>query len=427
MRYPFLIAVAALALPAAVFAAGLEPRSLSLDQALERAGQFNPSLRQAQIAVQNFAGALEHASVPVPSNPRVSLQTYEEERADGRVSKEIGIQFSQELWIAGQWNLRENAARSRLSAARQRLDYLSSSVAALTRAAFLRTLVAQRAVETAEEVLAANRVLFDFAQRRLEAGEANQLEVNTARIGLGRAQALVAGAEDQYRQAQLALAEVLWLDPAEELVLTGEIAPAELEIPDQAALLNRAVQRRGDLAAAAQEVLAAQEELQLARRQIIPNLQVFAVTESDINVGSGALVGLSFELPLLHRYGGERQQAAAELAAAQLERDTLQLAVRSQVLSAVSAYQASRLRLQALSDEVVAAASQNFDLAMQAFEAGELDAPALTSTQTDLINIRREYLDALNDLVEAGTGLESATGGLLFMSSDSTAGAGTAE
>ena len=415
MRYSFLTITVAMLLSHATIVNAAQLRTLSLDQALERASAFNPSLRQAQLAVQNFSGALEHASVPVPSNPQVSLQSYEQEQADGRVSTGIGIQVSQELWIAGQWNLRENAARSRLNAAQQRLDYLSSSISALTRAAFLNTLVAQRAVDTAEEVLAANDALFSFAQRRLEAGEATQLEVNVARIGLGRAQALVASAENQYRQAQLALAEVLWLDPTEELVLTGEILPEELQIPDQATLLNRAVQRRGDLSAASQEVLAAREELQLARRQIIPNLRVFAVTESDVNINNSALVGLSFELPLLHRYGGERKQAAAELASAQLERDTLQLAVRSQVLSAVTAYQTSRLRLQALSDEVVAAASQNVELAMQAFEAGELDAPALTTIQTDLINIRREYLEALTNLVDAGTGLERATGGLLIM------------
>lgn len=427
MRFsPVLSALAAVCLSFMASAASAQdlPQPLSLTQALDRAAQYNPTLRGASLNVRQQEGALEHADVPVPSNPQVSLQSYEKIAPNGAISTEIGVTLSQELWIAGQGGLRENAASSRLEAARARLDFLSSSIAARTRSAFLRTLVAQRAVETAEDVLQANRALHDFAQRRLEAGEANRLEVNAARIGLGRAQALVASAENDLRQSRLTLTQLLWVDPARELTLSGEIAPAELDIPDQRTLLNRSARRRGDLAAAAEQVVAAQEELKLARRQLIPNLTVFAVSNSDTNLSSGPLAGLSFELPLLHRYGGERTQAVARLESAQLEQDTLRLAVRAEVLEALSAYQAGRQQLDALSEEVLAAARENFQLAMQAFEAGELDAPALTSTQTDLINIRREYLQALNNLVDAGTRLERATGGLVVMSnSNATSGA----
>ena len=117
----------------------------------------------------------------------------------------------------------------------------------------------------------------------------------------------------------------------------------------------------------------------------------------------------------MHRFGGERKQAAAELDAALLERDTLQLVVRSQVLSALAAYESSRARVSALSDEVVAAARQNFELTQKAFEAGKLGAPALTAAQDTLINTRNDYLGALDALVASGTDLERTTGGLIVM------------
>lgn len=372
--------------------------------------------------VARFDGAYEHASVPVPNNPRLSVESYEEERPGGQVDSDISISLSQELWIAGQGGLRRNAAGSRLRAAEQRLDFLTSTLAARTRAAFLRALVAREGVESAQQIVAANRNLTDFSERRLEAGEANQLEVNIARIGLGRAESLLAQAENDFAQARLLLAELLWLDPAQNFDLDGELNPGELEIPDQGQLMNRAVDRRGDLAAASELVIAAQEELKLANRQLIPNLTVFAVTNSDVNIDREVLAGVSFELPVFHRFGGERKQAAAQLDQALLEQDSVHLAIRGQVLSAMAFYRAASRSLTAVSEEVLNSANDNLELTRTAFEAGEVNAVALSTAQDVLINTRNEYLQALNDLVTAGSELERSTGGILIMSNSDPAG-----
>ena len=389
---------------------------LTLSAALQRASNLNPALQQAKIAVSSFEGAYRHADTPVPSNPVVSLQSFDQGTGSGQVNRSIGITVSQELWIAGQGGLREQAAGARLQAARQRLDFLSATIAARTRAAFMRALVAREAVETAEQIVNANQDLSDFSELRLESGEANQLEANTARIGLGQAQALLAQAENQFEQATYRLIDLLWLDPAQALELSGVVSPVELEVPGQEELLTRAVQRRSDLAAASEQVMAAQNELKLANRQLIPNLTVFAVKNSDINIDSSVLAGLSFELPVLHRFGGERQQAAAQLDQALLERDSLNLSVRSEILSALSAYRAARRSLSSMSEEVLNSATQNLELTRIAFETGEVDATALSIAQSVLVNTRNEHLRALNDLVVAGTELERASGGILILS-----------
>ncbi|MDT0617455.1 TolC family protein [Salinisphaera sp. P385] len=422
MRFSLLIGVAGLCLAAVGHAAERAqlPQPLTLDQALSWAEQYNPTLRGARIELRRSEGVLEHADVAVPSNPELELGTAEREAPDGSTTTDIDVRLSQEFWIAGQSGLRENAAQSRLSGARSQLDFLGSAIRARVRATFLQALVAERAVATAKDVLQVNRDLEDYAKRRLEAGKANRLEANTARIGLGRAQALLAQAEKRRDQARLRLAELLAVDPATAIPLQGRLDPAALKLPGQAQLLRRSIARRGDLAAAAKEVSASREDLKLARRQIVPNLKVFGrYGEEGGNEITGG--GVAFELPLLHRFGGERKQAQAELDAALLERDVLQLTVRSQVLSALADYEAARQRVAALSDEVVDAARQNFELTQRAFEAGELGAPALTAAQDTLINTRRDYLDALDALVAAGTDLERATGGLVVMGNASAA------
>ncbi len=391
------------------------PQPLTLGQALNWAEKYNPTLLGARIELRRREGVLEHADVAVPSNPEIELGAAQRSSDNGSSSTDIDIRLSQEFWIAGQGGLRERAAESRLAGGRAQLDFLSSATRARVRAVFLQALVAERAVATAKDVLQVNSDLDNYAKKRLEAGKANRLEANTARIGVGRAQALMAQAKNRQAQARLALAELLAVGPERPISLQGKLSPAPLKLPSQTVLLRRAIQRRGDLAAAAEEVNASREELKLARRLIVPNLKVFGFykqEESNIDITGG---GVAFELPVLHRFGGERKQASAALDAALLERDTLQLVVRSQVLSALANYEAARARVAALGDEVVAAARQNSELTQIAYEAGELGAPALTAAQDTLINTRRDYLDALDALVASATDLERTTGGLIVM------------
>ncbi|MAA75155.1 MAG: hypothetical protein CMN28_10650 [Salinisphaeraceae bacterium] len=427
MRLSLILGLTGLCLVGATNAANTPqlPQPLTLHKALEWAEQFNPTLLAARIELRRREGVAEHADVAVPSNPQLELGTARREPDGGGSSTtDIDVRLSQEFWIAGQGGLRERAAQSRLAGGRAQLDFLASATRARVRAAFLQALVAERAVATATDVFRVNSDLDSYAKKRLEAGKANRLEANTARIGVGRAQALLAQAENRWTQAHLALAELLAVDPGDPITLQGKLSPAPLKLPNQTVLLRRAIERRGDLAAAAEEVNASQEELKLARRQIVPNLRVFGTygQEENSTITGG---GLSFELPLLHRFGGERKQAAAELDAALLQRDILQLVVRRQVLSALADYEAARARVAALGDEVVAAARQNSELTQIAYEAGELGAPALTAAQDTLINTRRDYIDALDALVASGTDLERATGGLLVM--DNAAGGASPE
>ncbi|MBY8965000.1 TolC family protein [Algiphilus sp.] len=395
-------------------AAAQPPSPLDLNQALDWAERNNPTLISARIGLRQREGALVHAERAVPANPQLGLEAADRDPRDGSASTDIGIRLSQEFWIAGQGGLRQRAAQARLSGDEADLRFLQVAMRSRVRAAFLDAVVAERAVATAREVVAVNRDLADYAQRRLDAGQGTRMEANVARIGAGRARALLARAQSERAQARIRLRELLALAPDAPLQLEGRLRPTAPEMPDKQVLIERAVAQRDDLAAAASRVAAAREELQLARRQVIPNLTVFGFyqEEEGARIAGG---GVSLPLPVLHRYGGERQQAIAGLDAARLDRETLERQVRLQVLSALSGMQAARQRVQAMSDEVVAAARENFALTQRAFQAGELGAPALTTAQDTLINTRRDHLDALRELVATGTELERATGGLIAL------------
>ncbi len=393
---------------------------LSLDQAIREALENNTAIRRARARVDERRGKRRHASRWVPSNPQLQVTRADRSGPAGDFS-DLGIRLSQPLWIGGEGGLRERAAEARLRSAEAQLRYLETAHAARTREAFLSLLWARESVATAQRMVEVNQEFADFAERRLEAGETTAMAVNSATIGLRRAQAELASARNRRQRQRLALAERLSRDISGPLRIEGELEPWTLDLPSDEELVSRAVSRRQDLVAAGEAVEAAREELRLSRRQLIPDLTVFGLyeEEADFEVRGG---GVTLELPLLHHYGGEREAARARLQQRQLAEDELQLTVRREVRRALADYRAAAERVALLGEQTLQQAQENVNLLQQAFDAGEVGAPAITSAQDNLMAVRRSYLQALRELIDAVTALERATGGLVTVSN--TAGAG---
>jgi cobalt-zinc-cadmium efflux system outer membrane protein len=399
--------------------------SLSLDEALDRALQSNNSLRAARAGIQGFQGRLRHAGRWLPANPEVELETAEREK-DGETSDDKGIRLSQEIWIAGQRGLGKDAAEASLSAAEKRLAYLETSTRARVRRAYLNTLVAREAVDTARRAAELTDQLHRFARKQLQAGASSKLVLNTARIGAARAEAELEAAKRDFARARLALVELLAMDAdGQTLELTSELDLGHFRLPEMGALLPRALKQRQDLAAAAREVVAARKELALSKRQLIPNLTVFGFSKEE----EGADVtgfGVELPVPLWHWRGGENDQARSELRQAQIAQDALRLQVRTEVANALNDYEAARKRLAVFGEGVLASAEENVRLTEEAFRAGSVGAPALATAQDDLINTRRDYLGTLREAIAAATALERATGGLVALRAGKAAGTNNA-
>lgn len=390
------------------------PQPLDLETAVEQALENNFAIQLAEQRVVRFGGERIHANRLTPSNPQLELSIGRRESPQD-TTHDFGIGITQEIWIAGQRGLNQRAAQSRLGAARADAGFFRVAIAARTRQAFLLTLLAEQAVATADRAEALAIELSAIADKRLERGAATQLEVNAARVGLSNAQVALANAQNDRLRTRLVLAELLAVDPEAIGTLHGDIADmGNVQLPDTQQLLNLAAAQRQDLAAAAERVTAASAEFQLAKREVIPNLRITGFYEqeeqSDI---FGAR--LSFDLPVLHTFSGERQIAAAELNIAETNRQATLLAIRREITGAVADYHTAIKTVSLLRDEAIDRAEQTVELTRKAFSAGRLSAFEIIAAQNSLLNTRDSYLTALSNLITAATDLERASGGLLAL------------
>jgi len=238
----------------------------------------------------------------------------------------------------------------------------------------------------AEQSLSLRTELAEIAQRRLEMGDASELEAAAARLDTYRAREEAQRADFAADRAlrlwrqllgpPLAVGEALFLAPAAEPSCGGD--------PD--ALWQEALANRADLSAAGLTVKAASARAGLARAEI------FALTGTLDANGSGAKgfeagPGLGVALPILNQNQAARARAAAERARAFASRDALRARVRQDLEDALARVHRAIDARSAWRGSGLAAAAEVLGGTRAAYGAGEL--PYLL-----LLDANRSWLEA---------------------------------
>lgn len=408
---------------------------LTLPAARSAALQANPSLAAARLDTTIARGELRQASLFFATNPSVEALG-----ARGGNGLEAGI--SQEIEVFGQ-------QRSRAAAGRAGLGRATAGVADATRLtlgdvdrAFYQLYSANRRSSLADEVFVLTQRVADVARRQLSAGEISRLDYNLASVELGRTQARALSARREREQATLELRRLLGipestpLDPV--LDSTDHLPPADSAAtapgaPAQTAAVHAAerttsiqldldsltaiaLARRPDLAERAAAVREAEALATTAGREGLPNIVVRGITEPREN-GSGRVFrpGVGLTLPLFNRNRGRVQAFRATAEQASLDRQDRALIIRTQVASAIAAYQAASTEVQVLESTVLSPARQNRRLVEVAYREGKVGLPELLLIRNQAIDAELEYWTAWLAERQAIYSLAEATGTNLTM------------
>jgi cobalt-zinc-cadmium efflux system outer membrane protein len=234
------------------------------------------------------------------------------------------------------------------------------------------------------------------AERRRAAGDVTDLEVDLAKVALGRARSAVAAARAERADAIGTLAVLIGAKPDDVITLAGDLRPAPLTLE----VLRRAVPGRADVRALDARARQARAEGALARANGRADLGVWIGYERD--EGDSIVVGgISVTLPLWNRSQGERALARARERSAELQRDARTSAASRQVVDAFEAYESARSADEIFERDVTPSLADAEALLERSVDAGQMAVSEYLIARQELLAGRRDQLDRQLALAKA--------------------------
>lgn len=369
-----------------------------------RAPDVTVSARRVDVS----RGQLTGAEVWLRQNPWLEFGAGPRFRTQDRIV-DASVSLAVPLEIYGVRGLEIDAAEGAVARDESRLEASRQSETYEALVAYYRVLRADKDVEWAKQQLDVATALLRTAERRREAGDIGEPDVAVMRIVVARARRASVSATSLREAALGALRIELGLDANRGVALVGVLTDTTTAYTDS--LLRTEAAERPDLVAADRAVRAARADIAAEERAAWP-VPVLRSTYEREEVSNVFFLSVGLPLPLSQRNQGAIAQARGHLGVAEAERDALRRRVAAERRAARARYQAARDGVMVMESEALPAVEAGLRLVQRSFETGHADITNVLVAQRELADTRREYLDSLLELAEAGLALERALGRL---------------
>ncbi|HKY21166.1 MAG TPA: TolC family protein [Vicinamibacterales bacterium] len=398
---------------------------LSLEQAIARAIEQEPSLRAARSQVEVAQGTKLQASVR--PNPSVSFERRQEPGGTDHLTT-VGVEWpldlfrrSERLAVAG-----HEVTVAQLSASdRERL------LTAEVRARYGDALATIRELGLLDEIVAATQNQFDLLRSRVEQGASPPLERDLVDVELQRVQADRLLQVGRTETAVFELKRVLGMKADAPLTVRDTfeaLVQRESALASEVVNASMAVEQRGDVRAAAARIETAVAKIDRAeseghvdlslfgnymrmdsgfpQRGFAPNGGLERVRGQFNYWSAGAMV----TIPILNRNQGNVAVARAEQTGAAAAYDAARLAAEAEVSSARARDERAREAVKIYGGGAQALARQNLAVVGQSYELGRVTVFEVLAERRRYLDVERAYTEALRAAYEARTALKRALG-----------------
>lgn len=389
---------------------------LTLADAYALAAEHNPMLQAAGWRTRAVA-AMER-SAALPPDPQVQLGVMNASlpglRTDMPSSMAPSVQVMQMIPFPGTLALRARIARQETGIAEADAAEAGWMVRARVAMAFFEIYRADRQLAVMRETLDLLRTFQAVARAMYGAGEGRQADVLRAGVEVGRMEAEVARMEAMRAGAAARLNAVLGR-PAETPVPAVALPPLPAAVPHADTLRAWAAETRPVLARGRLGVAQAGSRLDLARREVWPDLSVgvqYGQREAEMGTERMGSVMLGFTLPVFARQRQLRMAEAAAamrgMAAAELSADAAEVDARVAELAAELARARTLARMYRA--EVLPQADAAVQSALASYRVGQVDFMTLVDAQMAANQYRQELYALLADYGVAVAEMEMAVG-----------------
>lgn len=389
---------------------------LTLEHAWKLAEQANPALKNAQANLAAAEGQLADAQGLLWNNPQVAAErvrrTVPDPGIGEQTQREWGMGVTQTLEIAGQQGYRRTAAEQELAALREIVEEARRQLRAEVEQKFVRVVALQLRAEMETGLVDLIKENSAVTRKRFDAGEDTKLDANLAEVELGRARNQLETVDEQLIQARAELATLLQLS-AERLPSVKGTLLVKPGLPYTLDQLLAAAASRAQLRALDHREQAARNRLGLERAAVYPDITVGlnSAREGPGNAREKLVgVSVSIPLPLFRRNAAGIGKASAELTQAEIEKQAAGRDIRARVLTLWAKLDSLRQRTQRLDQSVLQRLEENQRLSTAAYRAGEISLVQMLLATRQVLDTRREVLEAMTDFALTRSELEQAAG-----------------
>ncbi len=388
------MAAAAPALPSSEVIARVFPGESPPGAVQDQAGKTLTRAQVRQIALDKNPSFAEYAAHRAAANAEV-LQALAYPNPDF----EIGLELIPNLFLPieppAKRHTRAAAAEAAMPVVDRSEEQFRAALSADVAKAYCSVLHAGRAVELAKEALRTEQEIEQVVGRRVDAGEAPEIDRIRAQVETLKASRAVQAQQRQHATARVILNTLCGRSLPSDFALADcldqPLGQADAGQAREIALAQHPILRRLD-------AVVKQKELALAREQ--------KAWQPNIRVG----VPAGLEVPLLNRNQGGIAAARAELQAVQAEQTRIRQEVERDVETGVQTYEGTREQRAAFEGGLRAAAAESLRIETTLYEEGEVDLLQLLDVRRTARQTEAEYLQALYDAQIARIELERAVG-----------------
>ena len=391
---------------------------LKLEDFLAMADRNNPTLQQAAAIVRRSEAEARQASLY--PNPTVGYEG-DQIRGGSYGGGEQGGFVAQTIVLGGKLGLRrdiyEQQKQSDQIAAQAQLLRVHSDVTQM----FYHALSAQQTVLVRGRLLGLANDAAQTAHQLANVGQADSPDVLQAEVEAEQAAIDYTVAQRLFIERFKSLAALAGTPATEVAPLDAALdAPPEI---DPAQIVDTIVQQGPTVKQAQQQVAIAQARLKDAQREVVPDLQLRAGEQANLEAlpeapgrktGAQSFASVGIELPLWNRNQGNMRAAEADLDQARQEITRTQLSLRQQAEALVQNYLSAKEEAERYRTALLPRARRAYELYLDKYQSMAQAYPQVIVSQRTLFELEVHYIDSLDRIWQNAIALENFTlqGGL---------------
>ncbi|NVO00427.1 MAG: TolC family protein [Geobacteraceae bacterium] len=391
--------------------------ALSLSQLIDYSLQNSGELK----ALREEKGIKDAARIRagILPNPTLEFEVKSGALTGSKNESSLGLGISQEFVLGGKRDKRLALAERELEVYRWQLTDRERLLRGEVKNAYFDLLLATERLELADRSMALNRQLLDVTRARLAAGDIPELEMNLAKVELGRSELTRIEALKGVQQSQSRLLVLTGLTDS-QAVISGKLDSSTKMQKTPTELKQIALSSRPDIKLLESEKRRGEADMLLADAEGVPNLTaglLFSRDATSMEIGgvegkdTAYTVGvrLSMPIPVFDRNQASIQEASARKSSSEIRLRSAVRSIEQETEGAYRSYQSATSVLSLYGSDIIPQLEENLKLTQEAYRLGEVGILSLFQEQKKFIEVSEGYLTALHDRQAALVRLESVT------------------